>query len=537
MKKNSNTSMSLMVIALLLIQQALSLYTPAQTASSAEDEEEEITQPARLSDEITLRASDRSTSWLTLADGRKLLTSYIGPEQAVRAMEQNQARPLSLAWYGSDYSGEGNLVCGYASPAGGGIIALHRSNSDATAHASNAEGSAPFVDYARLFDLPEPAEFLAVGDFNADGRKDLVAASSTGEALYLMRGGRHGGLGSPTRIDLRGRVTAMVAGEINRADGLTELAVAVVGKEPQLLIYEGPEGALSREPEVLALPHPGKSMAIGSLDSSYEYDLAVAAGNELLIVHGRDRKLSMDSETQAQVKRAAISREYFPFTLAAVAAGEFIRGGHKTDLAVLSENGRVQYLRRGDGSERGEWQMMTEVSLRQMERAISSPSSLSMVKANLSALETDDLMLIGGAGNQMQIMSGGPGTKVARHTATSLQTDGRVVAAMPFRSNGVQPGGWAVLTSSQSAPSLALSPTATTINVTTNADSGPGSLREAINQANSTPGSEPVSVVINFDRDTTIKLQSALPTITREKVSISNDSLDNNKVVLEGDRA
>ena len=89
-------------------------------------------------------------------------------------------------------------------------------------------------------------------------------------------------------------MTALVAGEINRRDGLMDLAVGVVGPDgSQVLVFEGPNGALRREPETFAIPAEVAGLAIGQLDDHYAMDLAVAAGHELLIVHGRDRKLSL----------------------------------------------------------------------------------------------------------------------------------------------------------------------------------------------------------------------------------------------------
>jgi hypothetical protein len=54
-------------------------------------------------------------------------------------------------------------------------------------------------------------------------------------------------------------------------------------------VYEGPDGALKAEPEEIDLPTEATSLALGQMDASYEMDLAIAAGNELIVAHGRDR--------------------------------------------------------------------------------------------------------------------------------------------------------------------------------------------------------------------------------------------------------
>jgi hypothetical protein len=71
-------------------------------------------------------------------------------------------------------------------------------------------------------------------------------------------------------------------------------------------MFEGAEGALRHEPEMISLPAEVNALALGQLDEHYEMDLAVAAGNELVVVHGRDRKLSVDEESQLRVAPANI---------------------------------------------------------------------------------------------------------------------------------------------------------------------------------------------------------------------------------------
>ena len=102
------------------------------------------------------------------------------------------------------------------------------------------------------------------------------------------------------------------------------MVVGVVGDEgAQALVFEGSEGALRREPEALALPAEARSLALGQLDDGYEMDLAIGAGSELLIVHGRDRKLSLDEESRAGVTAAEIEQHSMPFTIASFAVGDF----------------------------------------------------------------------------------------------------------------------------------------------------------------------------------------------------------------------
>lgn len=80
--------------------------------------------------------------------------------------------------------------------------------------------------------------------------------------------------------------------EINRADGLIDIVVGVVADDgPKALVFEGPEGALKARPEVFRLPSQPNALALGQFDDDYPIDLAVGAGSDLMIIHGRDRKL------------------------------------------------------------------------------------------------------------------------------------------------------------------------------------------------------------------------------------------------------
>src|SRR5262249_28324911 len=86
-------------------------------------------QQARLSEEITIAAAGRGNPWISLSDGHDVITTYAGPEDLVRVLEQNQARPLSLASADFDEDGVPDLICGYAGP-NGGIVTLLRGNVD-----------------------------------------------------------------------------------------------------------------------------------------------------------------------------------------------------------------------------------------------------------------------------------------------------------------------------------------------------------------------------------------------------------------------
>ena len=78
----------------------------------------------------------------------------------------------------------------------------------------------------------------------------------------------------------------MTAGVMDPRGATLGVAVAVVtGRGASLLLF-GSEPLLET-PESVALPEPATALALGRLDDDLYPDLAVAAGSELLLVHGR----------------------------------------------------------------------------------------------------------------------------------------------------------------------------------------------------------------------------------------------------------
>ncbi len=125
------------------------------------------------------------------------------------------------------------------------------------------------------------ADFLAAGDFDADGHADLVAASAAKAALELHRGNGRGGFGAAESRALPAPPTALGAFDLDLADGLPELVAAVDdGQSRQLWRLGGARGAWPAAARGLALETRVEQLAAGLFDQDAFYDLAVgdAAG-------------------------------------------------------------------------------------------------------------------------------------------------------------------------------------------------------------------------------------------------------------------
>jgi CSLREA domain-containing protein len=327
----------------------------------------------------TIQSAGRGAPWINLKDGEDLPAAYVGRPETQSLMADAKVEPMALASADFDEDGMPDLISAYAAP-GGGVITLHRGNVESvypkhtpeqlTASSNRPVNPSSFHPEARIFELPQAPDFLGAGDFDNDGHWDVVAASRGSNVLQFLPGDGHGGFGAGKSIPLPGGVTAMTVGEINRADGIADVIVGVIGDGgPQVLVFEGPEGALKAKPEVFASKAEVTALALGQLDDNAEYDLAIAAGQELMIVHGRDRKLSLDEAHQAEVVEAKVDRRNVGFNIASLAIGDFIWDrAQRTDLALLSGDGAVHMLARGE-LDRRPW---TEAELQETRQGAKS---------------------------------------------------------------------------------------------------------------------------------------------------------------------
>ncbi|HJQ71463.1 MAG TPA: FG-GAP-like repeat-containing protein [Blastocatellia bacterium] len=449
---------------------------------------------------VSVKAAGRGGPWITLSDGRDIPTSYEGAVE----IEQGRAMPLTLASGDFDEDGAPDLLCGYKGAAGG-WLALHRGNADSI-------DDPPFISPARVFEMAEPPALIGAGDFDADGHLDVVATAADSQTLYLLRGDGRGALSEPARVEMPGRVTALATGEVNRPDGLTDIVVGTIGpRGPEALVFEGPDGALRSTPESFTLPARAAAFAIGQFDEGYP-DLAIAAGHDLLIVHGRDRRLSLVDGARGEVTQAAISQRSFPFAVASIVAGDFDADA-ASDLALLSDAGEIHLLETTSGG----LQIKEGARLNQ-----EAGRDITLARVRVSTLAQDDLLILDRANRRLhisnlkfEISDGAP--------LASLDMEGEAVAVVAMRLNADAFSDLVILKSGPSPLAVVPSAAASTFTVTNTADSGAGSLRQAILNANSSAGPDQILFNIPGAGPHTISLASALPTIS-DPVTISGSS-------------
>jgi len=489
---------------------------------------------ARLSDAVSIQAAHLGNPRITLSGGREVIAPYSGPSELAELLERNQARSLSLCSADLDEDGVPDLISGYAGP-NCGILTLLRGNIDSVypnapeAYHRRAEGTssdAPFLSPAFVFGVPEPADFTGAGDFDGDGPWDVVTAARGSNKLYLMSGDGNGGLRETKRIDLPGGVTAMAVGEIDRRDGLVDVVVGVSGAQgAKVLVFEGPDGAFRAKPETFDLRSNATALALGQFDEGYEMDLAIAAGRELMILHGRDRRLSLDQRRQKEVPDALIASRAFPSAILSVALGDFAGNGHSS-VALLFADGTLRLINEErDRKNRS----ITQSSSALIARGSWSKSSR-LVCARVSSLTLDNVVVVDPQFRGVEILSVNDGRSDQRSPgvpaklsccASSMMLDSDIEASalLPMRLDPDALSDLVVLRGANAravvltSKSSEIVPQATFTVINTN-DEGPGSLRQAILDANSKAGADTTSFNIPGSGIKTITLLSPLPVVT-----------------------
>jgi len=230
-----------------------------------------------------------------------LTATYCCSPAAAEALNRGSARPLGLASADFNEDGFPDIVAAY-DLGYGGALAVHYG-------VAAAHEASPFHRDARAIGTMEKPDFVAAGDFNGDDHFDIVTGALGSDWLYFFAGDGKGGFANERAISLPGRITAMVSGEVNRADGLADLVVAVSSAEgARLLVFESPRGALNGEPEVTPLPAEATGVELRVAEGGGFHDIWVHAADSSYRVRGRDRKLSLPEHLRSGVAGAQVEK-------------------------------------------------------------------------------------------------------------------------------------------------------------------------------------------------------------------------------------
>jgi hypothetical protein len=493
---------------------------------------------------VTVQAAGRGNPYLNLKDGRQMALAYRGNSGAITALQNGTTSSRTLAAADLDGDGAPDLVVGYGN-GGVGIVTIQKGNPEGFApkddsvlqrmqQGYNPPSLLPTVD---TFQVSSPVDFLQLGDFNGDGRKDVLIASRDG-SLRLLPGDGQGGLGPEQEISLPGTVTALTAGEFRAADGRLDVAVGIFGQQgPEVLVFDGAAGGFQSEPFRFPVSARAAAVEFGELDSDPFMDLAIADGAQINIVHGWGRKVEVNPASQVEriplaygAQSIAVdnftwdrqgTREIVvladdgsarvlehsrsdkrPLTAADIAARAASRG------KSTNKNAEVEVVRGWSGGS-GKWSEVDNVQLNARATTNASAQGL-LAHGKISSGETNALWVSNGAQRKLNVMHQ-VGTKEAAVTTdsagsvstTSLDVSATPVAtiALPKKLNGVRD--MVVLTEeSANAVTVPIEPNAT-FGVNTTSDHAPDgacnaspdcTFREAAIAANASVGPDTINL-------------------------------------------
>jgi hypothetical protein len=487
-----------------------------------------------------------------LQDAHTLQVTHVGKTtgaaRSAQYLAAGQGTPLSMINGDFDEDGVEDLVVGYATPAGGAIV-LHRGNLDAFAPQSEASFQAigrgqfpsPFVAQAQVIDVQVRPDFIAAGNFVEHGNLDLVVASRGGNTLYILPGDGKGGFGAPQAVSVQGAVTAMAAGSLGAAHGLTDLVLGLsnAGKSSLLILSDTGLGlgALANFP----LAGPASNILFGEFGESGQ-DVAFLSGGQVQILRA------------ARMEVTAVS---LPVTVRAFALGSFIYDRNPgVQIAVVTENGSIEIAAQNKFDPRSysqdEWSVIKRgAKVRTEPNPLLPPKSFPsngwqvvesfpgvaslpagqntvFFRTRVSSGGMDDVMLLDPLSGQLALISH-PDVPAGASTflpgqLSLRQYSGTVTTALPMRINVDGRPGVVAIHQGEIAPSMLMplpdptffpnrfddiSPRGTSVTClnTTGVDgSGDCTLREAIIKANATVGTD------------TIMLQAGTYTLTLARI-------------------
>lgn len=494
---------------------------------------------------------------VNLGNGRDLLATGEAATGIEAALRQRRAEPLAMAAADFDGDGAAELVTAYGTEAAGALT-VRGGNLDtvyphtAAAVERQAQGAlaaSPFFAAERIVELPERPDFLVTGDFDGDGHQDIAVAGRDARSLYLLRGDGSGDFAAPEGVELPGAVTAFAGDDTHHGATSTSLFVGVVdGQRATVLVIHSLAGAAPVRVSALALSAAATAFAVGDFDGDAQTDLAIAAGNELLLASGvtTGARIGRGNNTVGTLTNGALGalaatgwqvseftksrRHLYASPIQSLVAGDFdARQG--SELAALTAEGVVHLVRANAGSETSSKQSASRKTNRKLESRVALAASTAerLFRVNVSASPQDDLLLLDGRQRNLRLVETSS-IASGRTTAASsvalaqdfdavplltqtavLELERAPLAVLGLRLNPDALDDLVILKSGDLAPAVVETVPQAVFQVTTNNDNGMGSLREAIANANTSPGADSIVFNIPPGGAQVINLMSPLP--------------------------
>ena len=494
----------------------------------------------------TVNVGERTSVWLKLEPGKSLDTTFYGKNSAISALQSNFAEPTSQVSADINADGYTDLISGFRNAAGGGLIALHRASKEAfeptdkkvLADLRSGVFPAAFETDALILNVPTAPDFIVAGKFTQDSALDLIFAARGGSSIHIMSSDGEGGFNAAREIPLDGEITALAADNFDASKLYAGLVVALKNKKSSTLsVFDGTAEIVNTAPRQFQIEGEVSSLILANPGgAAQEKDVFGVADGEIFTMHGIGNQ------------QTSINKIELPFRAVDIAVGEFIRDREaRAEIAVLSEDGNIEYLTRGtldtrpftteevletwrENGGRGriasptkavtktltdEWSVAETHQLGVYSSGGNS-SARTLQKAYMTGNETEDLLITDTPNDRVQILFKEPNTDKNRTSFTSetkLQSvdfAATPAAVLPMRLNVMGQEGFVFFSKGSLEPTTVIAAPSATFVVSKTPDTNDGacnadcSLREAVVAANGAAGADMITFAPNGTHQLTI---------------------------------
>ena len=493
---------------------------------------------------------ERTSVWLKLEAGKLLDTTFYGNDSAISALQSNLAEPTTQVSADINADGYADLIGGFRNAAGGGLIALYRADKEAfmpqdeqvLADLRQGVFPATFEKDAVILDVPTAPDFIFAGKFTQDSAVDLVFASRGGHFIYLMTSDGKGGFNQPQEIAVSGEITALAADRLNiKTSNYFGVIAAVRGKKSSFItVFDGSAELGKVAPRNVKIEGDVTSLILASAyGGEMSRDVFGLADGGVFTIHDID------------TRNASVNKIELPFRSTGIAVGNFIADRQaRAEIAVLADNGSVAYLTHGtldtrpfaaeemetfyathergeespvepitDGLASDKWQISEEQQLGVYD-APGENSSRVLQKAYITGNETEDLLVTDSNNRKVEILFKEPNRDKNRTSFTgetktqSVSFADAPAGVLPMRLNVMGQQGFVYFGKGSLEPIAIMAAPNATFNVTTTTDENNGgvcsaagtgcSIREAVINANTSPGTDMITFGLNGTHTLTI---------------------------------
>jgi hypothetical protein len=263
-----------------------------------------------------------------------LLGNGDGSFMDARSIAQATTADSTNAGVAADFNGDGKLDMAVAEqnyPNGQVSVELGK---------GNGTFGQPIV--SALTSTATDPNLMLPGDFNADGKTDLVVEDSDNSGFQVLLGRGDGSFGTPVDTSLSYSIFSFATGDFNK-DGKTDLVVTTSNGNSAMNIYlSNGDGTFS--PGMSYVVYPNSYVAVADVNGDGSPDLVVVASsyygyeNNVLVFLGNG---------DGTFKNPIFGPSDYYYSEAAI--GDFNRDG-KLDLAVGTSSGIAFLAGNGDGT-------------------------------------------------------------------------------------------------------------------------------------------------------------------------------------------